>query len=171
MRLFVAINLPSSVCFELKRLQNNLPNAILKNVNDFHLTLKFLGEVDDSKLDLVIDALSEVKLDGFVGSLDGLGVFPGEFHINVVWCGVKGEFRELASLVKDALPDFKDDFPFVPHLTLARVKMINDKRQFVGDLMKVKVNPIKFNVNSFSLLKSSLTSSGPVYSILKEFKL
>ena len=57
------------------------------------------------------------------------------------------------------------------HLTIARVKNIKDKKEFLKELKKMEIKQIKFQVNEFYLMKSELTSKGPVYSVIKKYKL
>ena len=91
MRLFIAIHFN-----ELKEyfyeLQKQLPeNAKLSLTKSFHMTLKFLGEVQPEKVDEIIGILKTIKFEKFKVFLDSMGIFPTENHIRVVWAGLKPE--------------------------------------------------------------------------------
>lgn len=84
------------------------------------------------------------------------------------------EIRELMRLhnsIDESLKSFsfKKDYNFHPHITLARVKRIRDRNQFIKRLEKTSLNPITSKINSFILYNSTLTPSGPVHEIVKEF--
>ena len=174
MRLFIAID-----CKELedyfKELQAQIPTDIakIKTVNTFHLTLKFLGDVFEEKVEDVKAALSSIKFKPFKLKLDKIGVFPSEGYIRVVWIGLKDD-DHLSKLQKDVelVLDkfhFRRDFEFMPHLTLARVKFINEKEKFVESLKKIEVEEKEVEVKEFKLIKSELTKQGPIYTDLGVF--
>lgn len=172
MRLFIAIDFN-----ELKdyfaELQNLLPkNAKLSCTKAFHLTLKFLGEVQPNNACKVVDLLKGVKFGHFSVFLDSIGVFPTENCIRVVWIGLKPEDKVLG-LQKDideALkPLFKKERDFKAHITLARVKYSEDKKSFVEQLKKIKVENKRIEIRDFRLMKSTLTPKGPVYEDLAVF--
>lgn len=168
MRLFIAID-----CKELedyfKDIQNNLPIDIakLRPVNTFHLTLKFLGDMEDPDLDKIKEQLSKIRFEGFNLTLDNLGFFPSRGYVKVIWIGVK-ENKELLKLQKEidnALEDFhfRRDFEFLPHLTLARVGFINNRQEFIDQINSINVEPKEMTVKEFKLIKSTLARDGPVY--------
>jgi 2'-5' RNA ligase len=175
MRLFIALDLEELKDY-FKEIQEQLPFGIskLKPVSSFHLTLKFLGDVEEDKLDELKQALSAVKFKPLKLKLaEALGVFPAESYIKVVWVGLEGN-DELLKLQKDiekALEPFhfRKDFEFMPHLTLARVKFIKDKPAFIEKLKAIKVEPKEITINKFKLIKSELTREGPVYTDLAKF--
>ena len=174
MRLFIAVCLNNEIIEELKRLQGQLRFAKLKPVKDFHLTLKFLGEVDESKINKINEKLEQVKYSCFKSSISEMGVFPKPDYARVVWIGVqKSDFIKLQALVDDKLTElgFNSDKRFHPHLTLARVKFVQDKVGFAKLITETKVNKLEFEVNDFRLIQSTLTSQGPIYKELTVFKL
>lgn len=172
MRLFIAIDFN-----ELKEyfveLQNLLPkNARLSCTKTFHLTLKFLGEVQANNADKVASLLKGVKFEPFSVFLDSIGIFPGENCIRVVWIGLKPEDKVLGlqkEIDETLKPLFKKEKDFKAHITLARVKYPEDKRSFVEQLKKIKVENKKIEINNFRLTKSTLTPKGPVYGDLAVF--
>jgi len=174
MRLFIAIDFG-----ELKdyftELQKQLPsNAKLSLVKSFHLTLKFLGEVQPSKVDEIISILKTIKFEPFETHLDSIGIFPTENYIRVVWVGLKPEEKvvELQKQIDDSLNKlFRKEKGFKPHITLCRVKYPEDKKLFVENVRKIKVENKKIAVRDFRLVKSTLISKGPVYGDLFVYRL
>lgn len=173
MRLFIAIELPTEVVDELKRLQKELDLFGLRPVKDFHLTLKFLGDMPEGKLDRLKEILSEIKFKPFEAELSEAGVFPEPDYVKVIWVGLKGD--SIYSLQKDIDISLEKmgcgrDNRFKPHLTLARVNFIKDKKTLAKRLKAISVNPIKFEVAEFKLIQSTLTPKGPVYETKAVFK-
>lgn len=161
MRLFISIDLPNEIEDYLFKLQDHLTNV--NKTNSFHLTLKFLGEINDP--DQVIDNLTKIKSELFELKLSKIGVFPNKKNIRVIWVGVETQqlLFELAKKI-DTVLDLKRDFDFHPHVTLARV---NKKIEFP----EINIEPKSFLINEFVLYQSTLTYQGPIYNIIKKFKL
>lgn len=174
MRLFIAIDLEGQGNY-LKELQGMLPSDLgrLKPSGSFHLTLKFLGDVFEEDVEKIRQALRNIRSSPFKMKLKEIGFFPSASFIKVVWAGFE-EQKELIRLQKDiekALEDFniRQDFEFVPHVTLARVKFARDG--FKEEVKKIKVRKKEFSVDSFKLIKSTLTREGPVYEVVEEFSI
>lgn len=173
MRIFVAVTVPNDVKDELKRIQGSLTEAKLGLVKVFHLTLKFLGDVAEPKVEEVKQALQKIEFKQFKTALTETGVFPNENYVRVVWVGVKPvEFMELQKQIEKCFEcmGFKREKRFHPHLTLARVKFIQDKELFKKVLKDIKVEKLEFEINEFKLIKSTLTREGPIYEDLAVFK-
>ena len=172
MRLFIAIDLPEEVKKELARLQDNFPEGRLSKPKDFHITLKFLGEVDTGKAESLNAKLSSVKFAKIRASVSGIGFFPNEKSIRVIWVGVKPE-EQIIQLQKDIDiligNDFPDDHKFSPHITLARVKYADDTKKFSEAIKKLKIQKHDFEISSFKLKKSTLSSNGPVYEDVEDY--
>lgn len=174
MRLFVAFDVPKKVKDYFLQLQKQLATDAARLVapSDFHLTLKFLGEVPENKVEKIKEILSKIKFNSFAAKLDGTGVFPSEQRINVFWVGIepKDEIIRIQNAVDAALKNiFPPDARFHPHITLARVKFVKDKPAFKQLLAKIKVEPKEFKIESFKLIKSILTKQGAVYEDVAEF--
>lgn len=174
MRLFIALQLPAAVQAHLRALQGRIPSATARLVpaKSFHLTLKFLGEVAEDKVGRVKERLASVSFKPFEASLAGTGVFPNEQHVNVVWVSLAPEepVRALQASIDDALATlFAKDDRFKPHLTLCRVKSVQDKQAFLKAVARLAPEPLKFTVDAFELVQSTLTPDGPVYTTLASF--
>lgn len=177
MRLFTAIELPEKLGEQMSELKKKLDSEYAKVTitKENHLTLKFLGDVEDSKAEQIKDALKGVEFKQYKAKLDKVGVFPNENYVRVVWIGVKPEEDSivLKKKIDDVLKDFKfkDDYDFHPHITLARVKFVKDKEKFKELIHSLKTEDSEFSVNEFKLIKSTLMPEGPVYEVIKEFRL
>lgn len=181
MRCFIAIPMPDEIKEYLFSLQKQLIEdkelgITLTAVRDFHLTLKFLGEIDENKISKLSDSLKKVKFEGFKASLGKLGTFPSEKYIRVIWIGINPEERivELQKTIDNSLNaiGFAKEKDFKAHLTLARVKNIENKEKLSAKL--AKLNSLhhegkEFIVKDFRLIKSTLTPKGPIYDDLEIF--
>jgi 2'-5' RNA ligase len=178
MRCFIAIDLPAEIRNELAEIQNKLPKdskLIFVNPENIHLTIKFLGEIDDAKTSKVKEILKKFQFKQFKAKLSGIGVFPSTSFIRVIWVGIepKENFVKIHSLIDKltSLENIKIDLNWENHATLARVKFIKDKKAFQEQLKKIKINPIEFTVDNLKLKKSTLTPDGPVYEDILEIKM
>ncbi len=183
MRLFVAIDLDDPEYFSsMQEGLRKVAGAKMTFPSSYHITLKFLGEVDDAKKGKIAAALSSIKFGAFDLRCDHLGVFPSEREIRVVWAGFAGAqgagadraFKEgydsvvrLQKQIDSALKPMGFDLEktFVPHVTLCRVKSLTPegKKNISEHLKKMKVEPLRSVVRSFSLIKSTLGREGPAY--------
>lgn len=172
MRTFISINIPEEIRKEIKKIQDFLPEFFGKKtkVENLHLTLKFLGEIKEQVVGEVKEKLREIKIEKFKTEIDSVGVFSEEF-IRIVWLHMK-DCDNLQKQIDNALKNlFKPEKRFMSHLTIARIKKLKDKKRFLQELEKIKIEKIKFIVDKFYLMKSELTSEGPRYSVLEEYNL
>lgn len=168
MRVFISIELPEEIKKEIVRIQKELPEfkGKMTEKENLHLTLKFLGEIDDVKLDGVKKKLKEIKIERFKSGLGELGVFNPEF-IKIIWIHLLGT-EKLQKEIDNKL-DFPKEERFMSHLTIARVKNISDKKGFIEKIKSIKVVWKEWQVNSFKLMKSTLTPQGPIYETIEEY--
>lgn len=187
-RAFIAIELPSQIKTALGKLQDNLrtsKNASVKWVDPegIHLTLKFLGNVDEAEIPALTKALSEaVKgVAPFSLQLGDPGAFPNPHAPRVVWVGVGGEIEPLRTLhnnidrVLAPLGFPPEKRAFSPHLTLGRVReeaSPGERRRLGENVAALKTEAkSSFEVESLSLMRSRLAREGAVYSCLASFAL
>ncbi|MCX6695911.1 MAG: RNA 2',3'-cyclic phosphodiesterase [Candidatus Altiarchaeota archaeon] len=179
MRCFIAVECPLEVRERLSLVQKELSglgDMKLVEFDNMHLTLKFLGEVDAGKVSDVSDALKRVQNNQFTLNVRGIGVFPSLGYVRVVWAGVEdnGLTAELAVRVDDALRPlgFPPEEKFHPHVTLARVRGVGDKRkvvEFIGGRSDSVFG--SYIVGKFLLMESALSPKGPKYKKIAEFTL
>ena len=172
-RTFISVDLPKRVQKEIKKLQDELPGFEGKRTDpeNLHLTLKFLGEIDEKKIKEVKNRLKKVIFKKFDTEINEIGVFSPKF-VKIVWIHLKN-CNELQKLVDESLKDlFPKENRFMSHVTIARVKYIKNKNYFLGELDKIKIPPgLKFKVNNFELKKSTLEPDGPIYETLERYNL
>ena len=182
-RAFVAIDVNEDVRRKLVAAQEQLSatGAQLKLVepSNIHVTMKFLGEVPDHRIDEIANALRNAAagVKRFVISVRRIGVFPNLRYIRVVWAGVAGGRDEVIDLQRridrELRPlGFAPERDFVPHLTLARVKSAARREELVAAVKRMST--IEFGaseVYAIELKQSTLTSKGPIYSTLAQIEL
>ncbi len=183
MRIFIAIEIPPSVKTALASLQTELRRAAADvgwtKPENMHLTLRFLGEVEEARLGEVSRVCDEAAatVSSFTLRLSGAGVFPNFRQPRVLWAGVAGEIETAAKLqaqlekvlVARGFPP--EDKPFKPHLTIGRVKTPRNARQ-VAALAEIQSLPeLAFEVSEIVLIKSELHPAGARYTALAKSKL
>lgn len=176
MRAFIAIQLPKKVreeCIKVQEKIKDLIKAKFVEEENIHITLKFLGDISESSVKKISKILKDLDFKPFKLELFRLGVFPSEKFIRVVWIGVRPEEKllELQKKIDDSLTTlgFKKEKKFEGHITIARVKFVKNKEEFVKKLREMKPKNIGFEVKSFELKKSTLTEKGPIYETLSVF--
>lgn len=172
MRLFISLDIPEKIKKEILEIQNNLPEFKGKKTEkqNLHLTLKFLGEVSESKLEEIKNKLSEIKLSGFKTKISKIGFFS-KSEIRIIWLSMS-DCEKLQEEIDEKLKEiFPKEKRFMGHLTIARVKSVKDKKGFIEYLNKTKISEMEFSVKEFNLMQSILKSSGPDYKVLKSYPL
>jgi len=174
-RTFVALELSEPVRGQLKEAQDVLKTSSsrLTFVDPLliHITVKFLGEVDEKMLERIKDALKSIQFQPFSVSAGTVTVNnPKRPH--TVWCAIgdNGNGERLLSLVEDALGPLgfaRESRKFTPHATVARVKYSDPSLFAVLDRLKDRTYG-ECTVSGLKLKKSTLTPRGPVYEDLLE---
>ncbi len=181
-RLFVAFSLPEPVKVELLQAQTVLRQALPERgvrwttPDQFHLTLKFLGNVEAARVNALGQALAGVARSFGALSLraEGIGFFPGARSPRVIWAGVRDAREDLPRLqqaVEAAVGEFTAEKPeprFSGHVTLGRVKQLG--RREVERLVELSApfsaKPFgEWVAQELELVRSQLTPAGPKYSV------
>ncbi|HLX69789.1 MAG TPA: RNA 2',3'-cyclic phosphodiesterase [Verrucomicrobiae bacterium] len=183
LRLFVAISLPDPVKDEIEKAQRQLRSAFPGKLvrwtkrEQFHLTLKFLGNVRQSRVSELIPALREtcMPLSELQVCAEGMGFFPDARFPRVIWVGVRDHknllFRlhEVVEAGVARVIGGRPDKTFKGHVTLGRIERI--RRQDAETLAEL-VAPIsklsfgEWTANKIELIRSQLSSSGSRYTTL-----
>jgi len=175
-RAFIAIDFPDEVIKEVARVQEILGKkkftGKLTELENLHLTLKFLGEIDSEKLEGVQKKLRKINFKEMNLKLGDIGVFGIGGKPRIVWIKVEGKgIWELQENVDEALKGlFNPEERFMSHLTVARIKYVKDKRGFVDYVGATKSKKIEFRVDRFKLKSSELKKLGPVYGDIEEYR-
>jgi 2'-5' RNA ligase len=129
-RLFIALELPAAIRAELARIDPHIRGVRWVAAGQMHLTVSFLGDVDDPHFERLREELAGVEVPAFFLPVTGIGIFGGE-RPRTVWAGVGKGHPHLFLLhrrIQDAVlraglePDLK---PFHPHITLGRMRGVS----------------------------------------------
>ena len=183
-RSFLAIELPESILRKIGEIQESLRSSHADvrwtNPEKIHLTLKFFGNIEESRIDPIFKAIEEPirNTPPFSIKVRGVGAFPHLRNARVIWIGLLDERETLTSLQKEIEAYLEkigfqpEDRPFRPHLTLGRVKS-GRGRDELAERMEGRGEEEfgDFEVERVVLFKSDLRPSGPIYTPLREMKL
>ena len=183
MRTFIAVDFPPNMLKKIGEIttffKTLTPEKGLKWVEtgNLHLTIKFLGEIEENKTDQVKLTLAQALKDQncFDIEIAGLGMYPNKRAPRVIWLGIVGASplkevyqvinRELTAL--DLTPERR---AFSPHLTIARIRKHTDRQQAqqIGEILSTyKVESLGLTtIKQVHLYQSVLTPSGPIYTLL-----
>lgn len=175
LRCFIALDIPREAITYLEGIQEliqkkNLLIGKFTEPENLHLTLKFLGHIDESTVEKVKEKLKEIRFPSFEAELGGLGVFSKNF-IKIVWVRLEncGKLQKEVDEKLNGL--FEREDRFMSHITIARVKKVKDKQGLLDYIKNVKTKKTRFKVSKFFLKKSILSSDGPVYEDLESYSL
>jgi len=175
LRLFIAIDIPD----EIKRAISELIGRLKKTGSDVkwvrpetvHITLKFLGEVEESKIKAITDRLEMISKRHAPFELEavGTGVFPDYSRPRVLWIGIRQNeevqkiYEEINTELK-ALGFEEENRAFKPHLTIGRVKSRSGLNQTLKTLRGFSKRDFgKISVKEILLMKSTLKPTGAEY--------
>jgi len=187
MRAFIAIELPDKIKNSLKSLQEQLKKAEADvkwvTPENIHLTLKFLGEVDDEKLKRISMAIEEAACENnsYKIGIHSLGAFPKMDYLRVLWVGAEegdAETRKIAQNLEEKITKIgipKEARPFSSHITIGRIRSTLNRERLVRELKTLQENfgkeNLEFCASEITLFKSTLTPKGPLYEVLKKASL
>ncbi|MEM2175107.1 MAG: RNA 2',3'-cyclic phosphodiesterase [Candidatus Micrarchaeia archaeon] len=176
MRCFIAIDIPEDLKEKINEFQSDLEKMFKNKIKfvekeNLHITLKFLGEINEKELEKLKRILESIKFSPFKVRLKEIGFFPDEKFIRVIWIGgfSDGKLEEISKIINEKLKkeNFYFDERFSPHLTIGRVK---EKI----DITKInrEIDFGEFTVKEIKLKKSTLTQEGPIYEdlVIKELE-
>lgn len=169
MRLFVSIDIPAEIKQNLTSIYAELNHAGAKTTpfEQLHVTLCFIGEVQENQLAGIIDKLSQVSFTGFQITVSGLGGFPSLEKPRIVWLGLQSnELTQISQDIHKSL-GITQEREFHPHVTIAR---ISKPTSLIG-LKKYQRSVFgAFKVDGFDLKQSILTNKESTHSVKKTFK-
>ncbi len=183
-RSFLAIELPKPILKKIGGVQEDLKSAHAEvrwvHPEKIHLTLKFFGNIEESKVDSIFKTIEEPLQthQPFLLKVRGVGAFPQWRNPRIIWMGLVDGDEILNTLQKEIETQLEkigfqpEDRPFHPHLTLGRMKSPKGKEALVERMERYKEREFgDFPVERVVLFKSDLKPSGPIYTALKEMKL
>ncbi len=179
-RSFISIDLEhqqilsriTSILSSLQSLGGDLKPVEGENI---HLTLKFLGNVSAPRLSEVKSSLQQISFPSFTVEIKGAGAFPNLSRMNVIWVGVNEGWSQVEQIYEQvekllsSLGFRRENRPFSPHITIARVRSGRNRDEIASFLRRLSDESFgTFNVGRIRLKQSILSSSGPKYSTLLE---
>lgn len=179
MRIFIALDIPEEIRERmteyLEHARTLAPAARWARIEGLHVTLKFIGEVNEARLQEIKTALASVKAKSFAVEFTGVGFFPNTKGARVFWIGVNGgeALPKLASSIDEALEKIaftREKKAYHPHLTLARASS-----HPLRELQPLLAGPPSqfgtMTAQEFFLYQSQLQRGGSRYTKLEKFGL
>lgn len=166
-RLFIALEVPRNLALSLSLLRGGLPGARWIDVENYHITLRFIGDVDGRTADELVDRLDRIDRPEFQLLLNGIGSF-GSKKPHSIWAGVtpspelyalQGEIERICQRIGLA----PDPRKFTPHVTLARLKhcRLDDVVHYLSGRGNFFATP--FTATRFVLMSSKESVGGGPY--------
>jgi RNA 2',3'-cyclic 3'-phosphodiesterase len=166
-RLFTALEIPRNAAMSLSLLRGGLPGARWIDVENYHITLRFIGDVDGRTADEIVNRLDRIDREEFQINLSGIGSF-GSKKPHSVWAGVsaspelnalQGEIERICQRI--GLPP--DPRKFTPHVTLARLRSarVEDVVHYLSG--RGNFHTLPFMVGRFVLMSSKESVGGGPY--------
>jgi 2'-5' RNA ligase len=182
LRAFIAIEIPleikKAIAAQTAALQTNTGRAVRwVATENTHLTLKFLGEISPSNLELLSQTIQAEcsQMTPFEIKVSGLGCFPNARRPRVIWIGLNApaELTKLQLKIEAAtarLGYTPEEKPFSPHLTIGRIReqaSADELKHLLASLEKISIGMLgTFTAQNVYLFKSELLPAGPIYSHL-----
>ena len=177
MRMFIALPVPEEIQNVLKEHSDTmmkLQSLAIRQTNEPHLTLRFLGDVDEKTREKLIEALLKKSFAVPSVSVRGMGAFPSVYRARVFWAGIEANqaLDALQKNVEKACEEagFEPELrPFRPHITLLRATGIisNELIHYVHTHKKSELGD--FQASELNLYKSLLTPEGAIYEKIHSF--
>ena len=161
----------------LSRMRESAPFLKWVKAENLHFTVKFLGEVNESQLPAIRNALRALSLDfkPFTVRMGSLGKFGSPKDLRVLWVGLeegRESLAETAIRVEKAMEELefpREDRPFRSHLTLARSRPRSRGSASMESFQGIEIPSVSFTTDALVLFRSQLTPAGPIYTELESF--
>lgn len=172
LRLFVGIDLPPELKLQLSLMAGGVPGAKWADPGNYHLTLRFIGDVDEGAAADIDAALARIRSPRFDLALASVG----HFGLRMLWVGVDRSplLQHLHEKIESALNRLgypPEERRYTPHVTLARLKGVSESRLrgYLSEHALFRAAP--FAVDHFSLVASYLTKSAAIYESQADYRL
>ena len=183
-RIFVAINISNEARDKtskyIEKLRREFPSLRIgwDKPEKLHLTLKFLGEIDERQLNDLTGAVARIAKQFSNASLQiaGTGVFPSKRNARILWLGVreiKGSLQNLNEILENECEKAgfaKEKRSFKAHLTIARLREPANSKELIERHLTESFESGAFEVSELVIYESKLQKSGSIYSIVSKHK-
>jgi 2'-5' RNA ligase len=185
MRTFIAIELDRTIRDRIVRLQQTVssitPTVKWVESENLHITLFFLGEVEDTAVPGVcreVNNLAE-RFSSFEISIDRVGCFPNKHRPHIIWVGVGQGSHELCRIHEELEPRLlqlgcyrREERKYKPHVTLGRIRSGRDSEQIAKELTRFQEWQGGWAlIGELLVMKSELTPQGPAYAVMARGRL
>ena len=183
-RSFLAIEIPRTILKKIEEVQDDLKSSRADvrwvNPEKIHLTLKFFGNIDESRIDPIVKSIERPTqtISPFSLKVRGVGAFPHLKNPRVIWMGLVDGKEVLVSFQKQLEKELEkigfepEERAFHPHLTLGRMKSSKAREELTGRMERHQEEEFgDFQVERIVLFKSDLKPTGPIYTPLRELRL
>jgi len=184
-RIFTAIDISEkarrAVFAYTGKLRGEFPDLRVgwERAEKLHLTLKFLGDLEEKQLQNLIEAVEETakQISNFKLQIFQTGAFPAKRNARILWLGLKDEtegLQKLNAILKNecAINGFaKEARDFKPHLTVARLREPNKSKELVERHLAEEFESAEFTVSEIVIYESRLQPNGSVYAIASKHRL
>ena len=179
-RVFVALSSTPEVKRTLTDIQEELKQeggeVKWDTPDKFHITVKFLGDIDQGRLPALSEALTALSVlqSSFELRYESVGAFPDIVHPRVLWAGARrnDSLATLHQSIEEAcerLGCAREPRPFHPHITLGRVKGTRNVGRLTARLKSLTFEPIEMHCSELLLIRSDLHPTGSIYTTLNSF--
>jgi 2'-5' RNA ligase len=174
-RAFLSIDIEDQeLLSQIRNVQQKLDQTAAKmkivKIENIHFTLRFFGDTPQAKLDNIKMALDEIDFSPFEIEIARIGSFPNKRRPRIIWVGVTQNAAEVLKLKKEIdsslinLGYQPEKRKYTPHATIARVRFVKDSRRIADNLDYLTDEVFgKMTVEHITMMKSTLTPSGPIY--------
>ncbi len=176
MRVFLGIPISEELKKKISSVTREIQMKGVKAVEpeNLHWTVRFFGELDEKQLARVKKLMDSLESGKMEIELRGVGTFPNERFMKVIWIGVGSGKEEFTAFLKNVNKKFSGigkDSEVVPHLTIGRVKALREKERLAKNVNKIRNAEIgKMFLEKMVLYESVLKGSGPVYREIKKIE-
>jgi len=173
MRVFLAIPAAEKIRERASEITLKIKSKGIKTVKpeNMHFTAKFFGEVSADQLEEIKKKMEKIKKKKATIKISGAGTFPNESRIKIIWLGVKDGKEDMLGILGEVNAIFPGEKKKpVPHMTIARVRFVKNRKKLMEDLKKVGEIG-KMEINEIVLYQSILKPEGPEYVPIKRVAL
>jgi len=178
-RLFVAVELPQEIKDELASIcaffaKKELFVGRCTRPANLHLTLKFIGAVNKNVVPKINEALQAISFNVCQAKLGSLDVLPSRRMIKILFAHLNcPPLGILAKQIETVLADFvaPETRDFKNHVTIARIKSVQDKEKLLQEVDRFAVPALSFAIEEFVLKESELAPEGPIYKDVQRYVL
>lgn len=183
MRCFLGVKIKQPLVPEVKKMKDKIRrtggNIKLVEDGNLHYTIKFLGDVSEEKIKKIDKIKTEITdIKPFKVQVKGMDAFPTRDYIKVIWLGIGNgydKFKKLMIRINDKLEGLgfeEEEKELIPHMTIGRVRSGKNKKEIKHVIKNLEDRLLgTMEVGKITLFKSNLTTEGPEYKKLKEYKL